>query len=140
MGVLTRREDWPERLLETVAAARNIPYKLGSHDCLRFTCQCIAVMTGVDYWPRFAGYATRRQALVTIAKIAPSLAEAVTLVLDCSPLPANMARRGDVVLYEDAAGEHLGICVGAEVAVLGEAGLAFVRIDHAGVRRAWRIG
>lgn len=140
MGLLTRREDWPERLHETVAAARTAPYRLGRHDCLRFTCQCIAAMTGEDFWPRFSGYKTRRQALATIAKIAPSLAEAVTRVLGCAPLPPAAARRGDVLLYADDGGEHLGVCLGAEVAVLGEAGLAWLRLDHPGLRHAWRIG
>lgn len=140
MGVLARREDWPARLQETVAVARHIPYKLGEHDCLRFTCQCIAAMTGVDFWPRFAGYTTKRQALVTIAKIAPRLGDAVTLVLDSPPQPVALARRGDVLLYEDDAGEHLGVCLGLDVAVLGDAGLAYVRLDHPGLRSGWRIG
>lgn len=140
MGVLIRSEDWPERLQEAVAAARDVPYQLGTHDCLRFTCQCIAAMTGVDFWPRFAGYTTRRQALVTIARIAPGLGEAVTIVLERPAQPVALCRRGDVLLYEDAAGEHLGVCLGLDVAVLGAAGLAFVRLDHPGLRSGWRIG
>lgn len=140
MGLVRRREDWPERLAETVAAARHAPYRLGEHDCLRFSCRCVEAMTGVDYWPRFAGYRTHRQALVAIARIAPTLGAAVTAVLGLPEQPPALARRGDLMLYQDAGGEHLGICVGGDVAVLGPEGLAFVPIDHAGLRHCWGIG
>lgn len=137
---LARKEDWPARLAREIQLAQRQPYKLGTHDCLRFVCRCIAAMTGVDYWPRFAGYNTRREALRTIARIAPSLSAAVSLVLDQTPMPAVLAHRGDVVLYRDTEGEHLGICVGQHVGVLGPAGLILLRLDHPGVAEAWRIG
>lgn len=136
---MARAIDWPDRLAAQVEQARRQPYVLGTHDCLHFTCQCIKVMTGVDYWPRFAGYATRREALRTIAKIAPTLAGAVDIVLGQAMRPAPFAHRGDVVLFHDAAGDHLGVCVGLKAAVLGEAGLAFVRLDHPGVVGSWRV-
>lgn len=139
-NLLVRRHDWPERLAAVVAAAQQQPYKLGQHDCLRFTCQCIAAMTGVDFWPRFAGYSTRLQALRTIAAIAPSLGQAVGLVLGVLPVAPLLARRGDVLLYTDEGGEHLGVCVGATAAVLGPQGLAHVPLSHAGFVQAWRAG
>lgn len=136
---MTRVLHWPEALAAEIAFAQDQRYELGVHDCLRFTCRCIEVMTGANYWPRFAGYTTKRQALVTIARIAPSLGEAVSLVLDQPMQPAPFAHRGDVVLYRDAGGEHLGICTGATAAVLGESSLAFVRLDHPGIAGAWRV-
>jgi cell wall-associated NlpC family hydrolase len=137
---MVRLHDWPERLAAVVAAAQQQPYELGQHDCLRFTCQCIATMTAVDFWPRFAGYRTRLQALRTIASIAPSLAQAVSLVLGVPPVAPLLARRGDVLLYADEGGEHLGVCVGSTAAVLGPQGLAHVPLDHAGFLQAWRVG
>lgn len=136
---MARIPTWPEALAVEIAAARRAPYLLGTHDCLRFTCGCIEAMTGVDYWPRFAGYSTRREALRTIAKIAPSLGEAVSLVLGVEQQPALWARRGDVVLFHDAAGDHLGVCTGASAAVLGESGLVAVRLDHPGIAGSWRV-
>lgn len=135
---LRRCQDWPERLAATVALARHKPYQLGTHDCLRFTCQCIETITGVDFWPRFQGYTTRLQALRVIASIAPSLGEAVTAVLGISPQPVAYARRGDVVLYRDAGGEHLGVCVGVQIAVLHEAGLVLMPLRLA--EGCWRVG
>lgn len=135
---LRRRADWPEALAAAVEAARHLPYVLGQHDCLRFTCRCIEVMTGADFWPRFAGYSTRLQALRVIAAIAPSLGEAVGNILQTPSQPTAMARRGDVVLYRDASGEHLGVCTGAQFAVLTDQGLAFLPLAE-GVH-AWRVG
>ena len=141
MGLLTRRTDWPERLAEVIAGAQDQPYVLGQWDCLRFCCSAIRAMTGADLWPRFAGYKTKRQALVTIARIAPSLGEAVSIVLERAPLPPLQAGRGDVLLYQDTSGEdHLGLCWGAKVAVLGPQGLLHITLDNAGLRHAWRIG
>ncbi len=137
---LIRQPFWPEALAAEIAAANSTPYVLGTHDCLRFTCRCVEVMTGVDFWPRFEGYATRRQAYLTIKAIAPTLGEAVSIVLGSAPIRVPQARRGDVMLYADDAGEHLGICTGSHGAVLGEAGLVFVRLDHTGLQQAWRIG
>lgn len=137
---MTRLPGWPEALAREVSAAAAQPYRLGEHDCLRFSCRCIEALTGADYWPRFAGYTTRREALRTIARIAPNLGEAVSIVLDADRQPGAFARRGDLVLYRDEAGEHLGICLGATVAVLGETGLVRVSLGHVGVLGCWRIG
>jgi cell wall-associated NlpC family hydrolase len=141
MGLLTRRADWPERLAEVVAQANDRPYVLGEWDCLRFSCAVIDAMTGHDYWPRFDGYKTKRQALVTIARIAPTLGEAVTKVIEQPPQSPLMAQRGDLVLYRDRVREdHLGIALGATVAVLGPAGLIHGALTDAGMRHCWRIG
>lgn len=137
---IQRLGGWPEALAVEVAFARRQRYELGVHDCLRFTCRCIEAMTGHDFWPRFAGYTTRREALKTIRAIAPTLGEAVGVVLGVPPAPTLSARRGDVVLYRDAEGEHLGVCVGPTVAVLGADGLLFIRLGHHGLGPCWRVG
>ena len=137
---MVRPHDWPERLAAVVAAAQHQPYQLGQHDCLRFTCQCVEAVASVDLWPRFAGYTSKLQALRTIAAIAPSLAQAVSAVLGVVRVAPLLARRGDVLLYTDAGGEHLGVCVGSTAAVLGPKGLAHVPLGHAGFLQAWRVG
>lgn len=141
MGLLTRRHDWPERLVAVIEAARCEPYVLGTHDCLRLACHAVEAMTGVDFWPRFAGYKTKRQALVTIAKIAPTLGEAVTATLGVSPSPTLSAWRGDLMLYRDEQGDdHLGICMGRQVVLLAPEGTLMMAIDHPGLLASWRIG
>jgi cell wall-associated NlpC family hydrolase len=138
--LMTRLHDWPERLAAVVASAQHQPYRLGQHDCLTFSCSCVAAVTGVDLWPRFAGYTTTLQKLRTIAAMAPTLADAVDVTLGASSVLPLLARRGDVLIYTDADGEHLGVCLGASGAALQPQGLAHVPLEHAGFTHAWRIG
>lgn len=141
MGVLMRSEHWPARLAAVVACAATRPYVLGEWDCLRFSCACIDAMTGVDLWPRFSGYRTKRQALVTIARIAPTLGEAITAVLAVPPQPVFLGRRGDIALYRDDAGEeHIGVVLGARVGVLGADGLLQVSLADVRLVSTWRVG
>lgn len=138
---LTRSADWPERLADVVTAANNRPYVLGQWDCLRFACAAIDAMTGMDYWPRFSGgYTTKREALRAIVAIARDLEAAITTTLAVSPAPTFSAQRGDLVLYRDEAGDHIGVCLGPHVAVLGPHGLATLPITAEGLGPAWRIG
>lgn len=135
---LTRHADWPERLAAAIESARHEPYVLGQHDCLRLTCRCIEVMTGINFWPVFAGYKTKAQALRIIAKIAPSLGDAVTAVLGVQPQPVRLSQRGDVLLYQDEEGHHLGVCCGANMVLLAKQGLVFLPLSKA--LSSWRVG
>ena len=140
MGLL-RRNDWPERLAAAVDAARGKPYVLGENDCLRLACAAVEALTGEDFWPRFAGYKTHRQALVKIARIAPSLGEAVTATLGVPPMRVFAAWRGDLVLFRDDIGEdHLGVALGRQVVVMDAAGPLHIGLDHPGLVCAWRVG
>lgn len=141
MASLTRTSGWEQRFADVIEAARHRLYALGQWDCLRLACEDVAALTGVDFWPRFAGYRTKRQALVTIARIAPTLGEAVSATLGVSPTPTLGARRGDLALYRDAVGEdHLGVVVGAAVMLTLDTGLTSVGLDDAGLLCAWRVG
>ena len=138
---MTRRNDWPERLIDVIEAARGKPYVLGENDCLRLACAAVEALTDVDYWPRFKGYKTKRQALVTIAKIAPSLGDAVTATLGVPPSPTLSAQRGDLFLYRDDQGEdHLGVCMGRTVVLMAAEGTLQMALDHPGLLCSWRIG
>ena len=140
-SMLTRRDDWPERLADVVGAAGSRPYVLGEWDCLRFACACIAAMTDVDFWPRFAGeYTTKREALRAIARISRDLESAITLTLGVSPAPTFSSRRGDLVLFKDEAGDHIGVCLGGSVAVLGHAGLVPISLATPSLGPCWRVG
>lgn len=136
---MTRTEGWEDRLLKVIEGARTRPYRLGEHDCLRVACQSVEALTGIDLWPRFAGYATKREAIATILQYGKTLPDAVSAVLGIEPMSPKLARRGDVCHYVDA-GDHLGVCVGEDVAVLGDAGLVLVPITSSALRCAWRIG
>lgn len=136
---MTRLEGWDDRLAEVIAGAVGRAYVLGEHDCLRVACATVQALTGEDFWPRFAGYKTKREALVAIARVAPSLPEAVSKVLGIEPVTPRLARRGDVCHYQDGE-DHLGVCIGEHVAILGPDGLLLVPITDDRVPCCWRIG
>lgn len=135
-----RLPGWEARLHAVVEDARRRPYALGVHDCFRVACEAMRALTGVDRWSLFAGrYATRREALRLIGRHGRSVDEAGSWLFGGPVRPAAEARRGDVVKFVDAAGEaHLGVCLGAKAAVLGEAGLGFVPLGACA--GCWRIG
>jgi len=136
-----RLQGWESRLAAVLEAARHTPYVLGESDCLRLACANVDALIGIDYWPRFVGYTTKRGALVTIARIAPSLGEAVTATLGIQPSRVFAAWRGDLVLYRDPVGEdHLGIANGPTVAVYLPDGLGFLPLSDAGLLCSWRVG
>ena len=140
-GPAFRLQGWESRLAAIVEAARSTPYKLGEHDCFRFACAAVEALTGADIWTTWAGrYRTRREALRRIHEFGGGgFTEAATRLFGGPLVHPGLARRGDVLEYEDAAREqHLGVCVGAHVAVLKDSGLAFVPLHEC--RHGWRVG
>lgn len=138
---MIRLPGWEDRLAAVFERARDLPYVLGQHDCLRVACEAVEALIGVDLWNSFAGrYATKREAFAVIRSVAPDLGRAVTAITGVDPVLPLHARRGDVLLYHDEAGDHLAVCNGATAAVLGTDGLLWLPLDHEGLRAAWMIG
>lgn len=136
-----RLEGWEQRLETVVSMARDTEYRLGEHDCWRVACATIEALTGQDHWPTFRGkYATKREALALIATYGSTWDAAFESFLGVPPSEKLLARRGDLLTYEDANGRHMGVCVGSSVAVLGEHGLEFIQITASEVLAAWRVG
>lgn len=160
MGLI-RKEGWEVRLAETIEEARHRRYVLGENDCLRVALRAVEALTGVELWSRFAGkYSTRREALRLFldrarwpefyggeipeeierearAKTGTVFEAVFSILFETLPSNPKLAQRGDVFKYTDVE-EHLGVCVGAQVAVLKEDGLAFVPRSKCSV--CWRIG
>jgi hypothetical protein len=137
----TRLPGWEERLAAVFESARDTPYDLGRHDCLRVACQAFEALTGRDYWAEFAGrYSSKIEALRVIRSLGQDFAAAITAVTGLPTASPLMARRGDPVLYRDPGGEdHLGVCNGAHVGVLGRDGLQWLALDDPGLLMAWRV-
>lgn len=126
------------RWTDIISDAERKPYKLGEHDCLRLACAVVQARSGIDHWPTFAGYKTKRQALACIARVAPTLREAITITLNAPEMLPTLAQRGDIVLFRDVE-EHIGICVGEHVVVLGAEGLLRIKITSYQLLAAWRV-
>lgn len=134
-----RLDGWEGRLAALLEDARERPYELGDHDCFRLACRVAHALTGVDHWPAFCGYRTEREALKAIAIYGSSFLAAGDRFFGSEHVASERARRGDIMAYRDARGQHhLGICAGRNVAVLGAAGLQW--IAPAECVCCWRVG
>jgi len=138
--MLTRKNDWPERLAAVVRAAAARPFEWGRQDCALFACDCIAAMTGADPAAAFRGrYRTARGAARALRRIAgvDDLGALATKVLGAPVAPA-FARRGDIAEVPLLDGPGFGVVLGREVAVVGVEGL--LRVSMQTATRAWRVG
>lgn len=135
-----RKPGWEHRISDLVEFARARPYELGVHDCFRFALAAVESLVGVDLWPQFQGrYRTRRESLALIAVYGSSFSAAFSAFFGREASPMVWARRGDICEYRDDAGErHLGVLIGARVAVLAETGLVFRA--RSACAHCWRIG
>ena len=134
-----RLAGWESRLVAVIEDARTRPYVLGEHDCFRLACRVVEALTGIDRWPQFRGYKTKRQSLVKIAQYGSTF-EAAGDWFFGERIEHNFARRGDIAaLQPDPAGEkHLGIVTGRSIVVLTEGGTGAVPLRDA--LCIWRIG
>ncbi len=133
-----RLEGWDQRLHEIIEAARYTPYVLGEHDCFRLACRVVEALTGDNRWPMFCGYRTEREALAALAVYGSSFVNAGDKFFG-DHVDTKLARRGDVLGYMDSHGKwHLGVCVGADMALLGPDGLMFQPLSMA--KCCWRVG
>lgn len=133
-----RIDGWESRLALLLEDARERPYQLGQHDCFRFACRVVEALTGVDRWPEFRGYATRREALALLARHGHSFEDAFDKLAGAR-IPALKARRGDLVAVQTLDGDkHLGVVTGAEAAFLAPEGLRWVPVREC--LCGWRVG
>lgn len=143
---LARRNDWPNRLMDAVAAAKAKPFAWGESDCCLFACDCILAMTGVDPAAWFRGRYTTRKGAMRCLKTFSGGGIAATverIAADCRApeiLPTQ-AQRGDVLLVDapECPPERLamGVCVGTHIAAMGPHGVTLVPLARG--LRAWRV-
>lgn len=140
--MLTRREDWPERLAAAVAAARRKPFAWGEHDCLLWTCGVVRDMTGVDWAAEWRGrYNDRKGALRLLRDFAGGglveTCEKIARDWQLQEVTAAFAQRGDVTLLDTVTGPAIGPCIGDHAVYVAADQLGFV--DMVNIKRAWRI-
>lgn len=112
-----RFENWPELLDAYVQQHREAAHAWGTHDCALFASGAVLAITGEDPFAEYRGrYSNEAQAEVLLDEAGGF--EALCTRLLGEPVPAGLARRGDLVfgpLRRDGA-EGLAVCIG-DVAV-----------------------
>jgi len=136
---MVRAEGWERRLSAVIEAARAQPYVLGEHDCFRLACRVIEALTGVDRWPQFAGYKTKRGALAKLARYGSSFEAAGDWFFGAPSVSVKQGRRGDIACLIDDAGEkHLAVVLDHRAACMKPEGLMFVPLKRCAC--VWRVG
>lgn len=133
-----RREDWPERLLLAVEAAREIPFQWGQHDCALYAADLVLAMTGTDFAAAFRGRYTTAfgAARALLENGAADLAAYATMRLG-APIAPALAQRGDVVVFAAVDGLALGVVIGGHATAAGPAGVTSVPRER--WLQAWRV-
>lgn len=130
-----RLDNWPTLLAKEIEAARVRPFSFGEADCALWAADVVLAITGSDPAARWRGaYDSEFGALRLIAQHG-GLRQMATEALG-EPINPAFAQRGDMVLIADGGGYSLGICVGAQLAGMGERGLVFRPMSEAVC--AWR--
>ncbi len=136
---ITRREDWPERLLAFVESRRVTPFVWGGNDCALFTADAALAMTDHDFAAGFRGrYKSALGAMKALCSNgAADLADYLTRTLG-TPIAPTLARRGDAVMFEAVEGPALGVVLGQQAAAAGPEGVTWVPASR--WQQAWRVG
>ncbi len=131
-----RLPDWPERLAALVADRLAKPFTWGSNDCVVFSADCVAAITGADPLKGIRGSWKTAPAAARIVARRRGIEKAVGGVLG-KPIAPLTAAMGDVglVLWEGV--ETLGVCRGPDWLVVAGEGLAVLPFEAA--RVAWRV-
>lgn len=131
----SRLPDWERRLGEFVAAHTETEFVWGATDCALWSLEAAEAITGEHPAPEYLGaYSTREGAAEALREKGKG-----TLVRTMNSLferrPVGKARRGDLVMVQNA----IGICMGNFGLFLTE-DEGVTRLHRADFQRAWSIG
>ena len=129
-------DSWPEELDAQLTKARGKKFVWGKCDCCLWAADVVEALTGVDYAAEFRG----KYKTITGAKKA--LGKRTLRTIMNKKLPKiKHPHRGDVVLIPRSITKQelpaLGICIGMQVAMMGDGGLEFLPVSV--ITGAWSI-
>jgi len=131
-----RPPGWESLLAAHLAAARTRPFAWGDHDCVLWSAEWVATLSGTDPAADWRGkYATAEEAASVLAAMGfTSWADLAAPHLPA--IPVARARRGDIMAHPVNGG--LGICDGIHAYFVTERGLT--RVEYTKCPRAWAVG
>jgi hypothetical protein len=128
---------WPERLAGYAAAAAEVPFQWGAHDCVTFAAGAVESITGLR--PAMPVWADVHDALRQLRRVGGLAAAVESTGLQTLTRPA-CAARGDVVLIDHSGLPRvfLAVCMGHVWAAPGARGLVYGPMADA--VRGWKVG
>ena len=123
---MSRVQDWPIKLLDTVRDLSSEPFAWGQHDCFLMTAALVESVTGDDIAVPYRGrYDSAKSALQVLKDDGLDDLPAV-VALHFTEIPPLTAQRGDIVLVEHEGlwSQSLAVCLGQLAVSTGPAGRA----------------
>ena len=114
-----KRDDWLDRLWETIDAHKFIAFEYGVHDCCTFVATCLDAMHGSERLKKILVEYHDEKTAKALIKSKDGMLGVVEYFLGKSK-PPHAARRGDPVLVESLKGTIVGICIGDAIVCAGD--------------------
>lgn len=135
-----RLHDWPERLSETIAAARGTPFAYGAHDCCLFAADCIQAVTGVDVAADWRGRYDTWDGGLKLAGVRTLPQLAAKFFQEVHPVYAHRGDVGVAPIGELRRGQRTLMLVVFDGALVRGPALAGVEgLSRTVVTQAWRV-
>lgn len=144
MGILKRKQNWPQLFLCAVKEKAGMRFQPGMHDCCIAACDIVYKMTDVDVAAKFRGkYSTAREMkdIVDANGGVEAMFEEEMRRCEAEEILVSQAGRGDFVMLDTPDGHTISVVSmdGVNVIACGAEGWETVSIKEHGVR-AWRVG
>ncbi len=152
MGILTRKQNWPQLLREAIEEKKHARFQPGTHDCCISACDIVEKMTGVDIAAEFRDYYDKEGMQFALDEHGgvEKIAEIATKKYGLPEIPPSVAQRGDLLLlnfsdYKDIPNAPDGAVManvdldGSHAVACSDKGWQRVPIK-ACAKRAWRVG
>ena len=132
----TRRDNWPNLLVQFIEQRREQPFAWAVNDCCIFAADWVELCTGEDHAKTWRGRYSSGLGAVRFLDEAGGV-EALVDALGLQRVTPQQAGRGDIVAQEAGRGITLGICLGVTTAFVTKNGLAFGSIANA--EKSWKV-
>lgn len=120
---MNRREDWLDRMWTTIEAHNGQPFVWGNNDCCSFTAKVVDAMCDSNFVEQLSEKYSDEESAIRYIVEEGGMQRAISGYLGDPKV--GRAKRGDVVLFEGALGETLGICVGGTIASVNDSGVVY---------------
>lgn len=133
---MQRFHNWQTLLSDFFRERKYAPFQWGSNDCCMFAADAVLVQTGIDLAKDVRGSYSDPITAARILSEAGGVRGIATSVFG-PPLPAKMARVGDICVANNMGRDLLMVCGGLVAVGPGETGL--MRVPMKQIEECWRI-
>lgn len=121
---MIRRENWLEKMWSTIEQHQSTTFVWGENDCCLFAAKVVDAMCDSEFEKQLKEKYSDQDSAIRYIVEEGGMEIAVSNYLGESK--TGRAQRGDVVLFEGALGETLGICVGSTIAAVSDSGVIYM--------------